>query len=250
VGLFRGIWAPFRGALFVARHKLWWHVLLPFIINLVLAVGAGLFAADLVQSQLEYEGFWQWIAVIVVALLLFIFGQPVIAAPFVDILTEKVEVIVTGKTESMSLVKSIFLALWHGLLKSGLYAVGLLVTAVLFMTTGVGGLFGTVLTALFLAYDGFDYPLARRISGFRRKWRYLLLENPGQTLGYATGASVMFMVPFAALIAPPFAAVGATLAFLDAEAVRARKSGWNEAKRPGERTVDGHPGENQEIEGA
>ena len=79
------------------------------------------------------------------------------------------------------------------------------------------------LGALFLAYDGFDYPLARRGTwDFGAKWAYLA-RHPGLTLGYGLGATLLYLVPLAFVVAPPFAAVGATLAFLDDETARARR---------------------------
>ena len=78
-------------------------------------------------------------------------------------------------------------------------------------------LVGVGLGALFMAYDGFDYPLARRGLGFGAKWAYLA-RHPGLTLGYGLGATLLYLVPFAFVVAPPFAAAGATLAFLDDEA--------------------------------
>ena len=106
-------------------------------------------------------------------------------------------------------------AIWHGALKLLLYGIGLSITLVLSFTI-VGAALGLCLTALFLAYDGFDYPLDRRQPGFWAKWRYLV-RHPGQTVGYSAGTMAMYMVPLAALVAPSFAAVGATLAYLDAE---------------------------------
>ena len=82
---------------------------------------------------------------------------------------------------------------------------------------GVGSLVGVGLGAIFLAYDGFDYPLARRNATFGGKWAYLA-KNPGLALGYGLGTYVLYLVPLAFLVAPPFAATGATLAYLETEA--------------------------------
>jgi uncharacterized protein involved in cysteine biosynthesis len=81
----------------------------------------------------------------------------------------------------------------------------------------VGVPVGLGLGALFLAYDGFDYPLARRGLGFGAKWGYLA-RHPGMTLGYGIGATLLYLLPLAFVVAPPCAAAGATLAFLDDEA--------------------------------
>jgi uncharacterized protein involved in cysteine biosynthesis len=78
----------------------------------------------------------------------------------------------------------------------------------------VGGGLGLALYAIFLAFDGFDYPLSRRGISFGGKWRYLA-RHPAQTLGYCAGASALYLVPLAAIVAPSFAAVGATLVYLE-----------------------------------
>jgi uncharacterized protein involved in cysteine biosynthesis len=82
--------------------------------------------------------------------------------------------------------------------------------------TGAGGALGVGLGALCLAYDGFDFPLARRAVSFRGKWRYLALHR-GQTLGYCVAASLLYLIPFAIFFAPACLAAGATLVFLESE---------------------------------
>jgi uncharacterized protein involved in cysteine biosynthesis len=105
----------------------------------------------------------------------------------------------------------------HGLLKLVLYGIALVVglglTAV---TGGLGSLIGIALGGLSLAYDGFDYPLARRGASFGAKWAFLA-RHPGLTLGYGIGATVLYLIPFAVFVASPFAAAGATLAYIDTE---------------------------------
>jgi uncharacterized protein involved in cysteine biosynthesis len=114
-------------------------------------------------------------------------------------------------------------SLAHGLLKLILYAFALLVGTLLSLATaGVGSIVGVGLAALFLAYDGFDFPLARRSFGFWAKWRYLAL-HPAQTIGYGLGATIFYLVPLALIVAPPFTAVGATLVFLETESRREKK---------------------------
>jgi len=124
---------------------------------------------------------------------------------------------VLGKAHTVPFLTSTGRALVHGLLKLVLYGIALVVglglTAV---TGGLGSLIGIALAALSLAYDGFDYPLARRGASFGAKWAFLA-RNPGLTIGYGVGATVLYLIPFAVFVASPFAAVGATLAYIDIE---------------------------------
>lgn len=215
MGLFRGLWAPFRGGAFIVRHRLWGYVLLPLVINVGVAIGSYRLATQLVARFFPHlEGLGGTAAGLLVAVLVFLALHPVINAPFIDLLTERAERIARGSAPSVGFVTSIARSLWHGLLKSALYALGLGVTVTLSVTTGAGAVAGAMLTGVFLAYDGFDYPLARRAVGFGGKWAYLC-RHPAQTIGYAAAALFCYSVPLALFVAPPIAAVGATLAYLD-----------------------------------
>lgn len=225
MGLIRGFLAPFRGALFVARHRLWGFIAFPLLLNLMLAwFGYRIFRERVVQWW-GMDGWGGWAAALGLALVLMFVCQPILSAPFVDALTERVEKIVTGAIPSVGFFRSVGRSILHGILAFALYALGFSVAFVLGTLTGLGGVFGLVLTGVFLAFDGFNYPLDRRGIGFVGKWGYLL-RNPGVTTGYATGTAFLYMVPLAILVAAPFAAAGATLAYLDAE-----KDTSNVAKR-------------------
>jgi CysZ protein len=159
-----------------------------------------------------------WIALVALSLvggaLIFILLQPILSAVFCDRLSEVVEKRVRGSVPAAPLLASIGHALLHGLLKLALYALAIVVGAALFVSTGVGSLVGVGLGVIFLAYDGFDYPLARRNASFGAKWAYLM-RHPFLAVGYGLGTYVLYLVPLAFVVAPPFAAVGATLAYLE-----------------------------------
>ena len=223
MGLSAGLSAPFRGIAFVARHRLWGYLAIPLLLNLALAATGAWFGVRLARGWLDgnhwltsaptLRGIVLFVLAALISLLVFILLQPVVGAPFIDLLSERCETIVRGHAPSAGIVRGVWQAMLHGLLKLALYLFGLVVALVLGALTGVGGLIGTALYGVFLAYDGFDYPLARRGVSFGGKWRYLL-SHPGQTLGYCFGAGLLYLVPLAALVAPAFAAVGATLAYL------------------------------------
>jgi CysZ protein len=224
VGLFRGFLAPFRGAIYVARERMWKHLVVPVLLNL--ALGVGTLVAALRYWRQEFAQFLAtspvigWIIVVglsgLAGAVLFILLQPLLNAIFSDRLAEHVEKRVRGSAPSMPLLPSIGKAIVHGMLKLVFYALALAAGFALTALTGVGSLVGVGLGAIFLAYDGFDYPLARRGASFGAKWAYLA-KSPGLALGFGLGSYVLYLVPFAFLVAPPFAAVGATLAYLEAD---------------------------------
>jgi CysZ protein len=227
VGLLRGFFAPFRGGLFVARHRLWAYLVLPLLLDLALGAGA-LFAAGrywraeaFVAEQLVKAPVVGWLILVVLTLVsgaaLFVVAQPVVSAVFADRLSERIERQVRGAAPSPKLLASAGQALVHGVLKLVLYGLAMLSGFVLSLwTAGIGALAGVLLSAVFLAYDGFDYPLSRRGVGFGGKWAYLA-RHPLQTMAFGLGATMLYLVPLALFVAPPFIAAGATLAFLESE---------------------------------
>jgi len=238
VGLFRGFVAPFRGGVFIARRRLWAYLVAPVLLDMALGVGT-LFAAarywraeGFVGEQLAKAPAVGWLILAVLTLVsgvvLFVVAQPIVSAAFSDRLSDRVEREVQGQAPSPKLLASVGRALAHGLLKLVLYGMAMLVGFVLSLwTAGIGALAGIMLSAIFLAYDGFDYPLSRRGVTFGGKWAYLAV-HPAQTLGFGLGATLLYLIPFALFVAPPFGAAGATLAFLDGEAPK--KATTNEPK--------------------
>ena len=230
-GLINGFLAPFRGGLYMARRRLWRFLVVPLVLNLALAVGA-LWAASTYWRQelaehLTSSPVLGWLFLVVTTALggvvLFVALQPVLGAIFNDRLSEKVEVLERGNVPKAPFFASTGKAVVHGLLKLLLYAVALVVGLGLTAVVGIGVPVGVGLGALFLAYDGFDYPLSRRGLGFGAKWAYLA-RHPALTIGYGIGTTLLYLVPFAFVVAPPCAAAGATLAFLDDEARKAKRA--------------------------
>jgi uncharacterized protein involved in cysteine biosynthesis len=225
VGFFRGFLAPFRGAVYIGQQRLWHYLVAPILLNLALG-GATLWAAarytreelgHLMATSPVVGGIILFVLTVLGGVVLFILLQPLMNAIFCDRLSEAVEKRVRGSAPAAPFFASTGRALVHGLLKLMLYAVALVIGMVLTAATGVGSLVGVALGAIFLAYDGFDYPLARRSRGFAQKWGYLV-RSPGQTIGFGLGATVLYLIPLAMFVAPAFTSVGATLAYLDTEA--------------------------------
>lgn len=243
MGFVRGFVAPFRGAMYVTRERMWHFVLLPLLVNLTLAVGAAFLAGHFWQKELADRAFGSpvlgtLLLVVMTALgtiILFLILQPLLGAIFNDLLAERVERRVAGELAKVPLFASLGRALAHGLLKLILYGLALVIGLALgAVTAGIGSLVGLGLGAIFLAYDGFDFPLSRRGATFGAKWRYLAL-HPAQTIGYGLGATVFYLIPLALVIAPPFTAVGATLVFLETEG---RSRGHENRKHKGKAQVD------------
>jgi CysZ protein len=226
VGFVRGFLAPFRGGAYVASHGLWRYLVVPVLLDIALSVTAFVLSLRYWRAEpwmadlLDKSPPLGWIALVIFsglgAVVLFLVVQPLLNAVFVDRLSERVERERSGAAPAAPFLASTGRAIVHGLLKLILYALALAVGLTLTALTGIGSLVGLAFAGLFLAYDGFDYPLSRRGAGFGAKWGYLL-RHPGLTIGYGAGATLLYLIPFAIFVAPPFAAVGATLAFLETD---------------------------------
>jgi len=165
--------------------------------------------------------------------IIFIVAQPLLLAVFADRLSERVERSVRGTAPSAPFLASTGRALLHGGLKLVSYAGALTVAAVLtIFSAGIGSLIGVGLGAIFLAYDGFDYPLSRRGATFGKKWAYLA-RHPAQTLGFGLGATILYLIPLAIFVAPPFVAAGATLVFLEVDGGAKAGKGGNKGDSDG-----------------
>lgn len=243
MGLFRGFAAPFRGAVYVMRARLWPFVLFPLLLNIALAAGAAYLAGHYWQKELAGHPAGSpvlgTLLLVVITMLgtvvLFLITQPLLGAVFNDVLSERVERRISGEVPKVPFLSSVGRALVHGLLKLILYGLALVLGLALgAVTAGVGTAVGLLLGAVFLAYDGFDFPLSRRGSSFGAKWRYLAL-HPAQTIGYGLGATVFYLIPLALIVAPPFTAAGATLVFLETEQ---RKRGRENEKNKGKAEID------------
>jgi len=230
VGFFRGLVAPFRGAAYVLRNGYTRYLVLPLIIDAILATATMFAAYHYCKAELgEWLTHWPWLGGLLlvvttglVGVVLFLIAQPLLLAAFADTLSERVERDVLGTAETVPFVSSVGKSIVHGLLKAVFYGLALAISAVVFAVTGGPGvLVGLALGGLSMAYDGFDYPLARRNASFGAKWAYLA-RNPGLTIGYGIGTWVFYLIPFVVFVAPPVVAAGATLAFIDTERRRGR----------------------------
>jgi CysZ protein len=238
VGLVRGFLAPFRGGAFIARHRLWHYLVLPVLLDVALGVTAMVLASrywraeGFVGEQLIKAPAVGWLILVVLTIVsgvvLFLVAQPLLSAVFSDRLSDRVERQIRGEAPSAPLLASAGRAIAHGLLKLVLYALAMLAAFVLSVwTAGIGAIVGLALAGLFIAYDGFDYPLSRRGASFGEKWRYLV-THPAQTIGFGAGATLLYLVPLALFVAPTFVAAGATMVFVESE-------GEANVKRPGKR---------------
>lgn len=233
-----GLIAPLKALGFVISHpRLWWLTLTPFLINL------GLFVLffwltytrfdQWVRSILPVGEGWWWqmllyfLIVLVVLLLLIVqvylftvIGR-IIAAPFLELLTRKVESLAGPLVDPPAEI-SFLQSIWRVMIQESkrvLIYIGVMIPLLaLNLIPGLGNLLYTALawlvTSFFLASEFLDYPLERRGYSLNSKLRYT--RSLGLTgISFGTSVFILGVLPILNLALLPLAAVGGTLLFLE-----------------------------------
>jgi len=247
--LFRGFGYPLEALGFINSNKLWGLTTFAIIVNVVLFVGllaVGFYWAGplfgridfWLQTLFEWE-WWQavaaflswlfwivWILAAVVAgsFILLLLGQAV-ASPFLDMLSEKVEVIVLGAEPAPfgvgRTLKAIAIAISDLIWSIGYMCAFAVPVWIVGVITGVGTAVAAVLSfafnALILGQEFFGLSLARQLVPFRKRWS-VMWRNKWLALGFGSAVTLLLIVPLINLVLLPLAAVGGTLMYCDLKA--------------------------------
>lgn len=161
--------------------------------------------------------------------LLFFSIQALLAAPFNDILSERVEELAFGRAAAPfslgRLGRGLVRSMTHELGKQGVY---LTIIGFLFLLKLVIPLLGVLLfvvggfllSALFFCYEYMDLCMERRDWAFGDKWRFLR-RHQALALGFGGTLALLMMVPVLGALALPMAAVGGTRLFCELERAEA-----------------------------
>ncbi len=243
---FRGFKYLFRGlkAVFSYRRDLWLWALIPVVLSTMLYVIMFLVMIfkldDFIQlflPSVDESVFWKaimvvlWIvvmaAVVVAGYFLFIPIMNVIACPFNEILSEKVEVLLLHKEAPPFIfkifVQEIAIAVFQEIIKLLIYAVFMLPLLVLnFLIPVVGPvlfiLIGGFITSIYLSYDQLDrcfsrhtMPIGKRLGFMKRYfWR---------VLGLGTAGVLLLLIPGAVFVVLPGSVAGGAMLFLESDEV-------------------------------
>jgi CysZ protein len=204
-------------------------VALPLLVNvlifsLLLWIGVGQFEA-LVNHYLPAESWLGWLRWLlwplfaVTFLLLLLFGFTLVAnllaAPFKDLLAERVEIQLTGEkpAQRLELLQSVAPALRSELLKIVFFASRGAPVLLLFVIPGIN-LVAPFAWALFTAWmqaqEYAEYPLGNHQIFFRQQ-RRLLKKQRYIALGFGGGVMLLLMLPLVNLLLMPAAVSGATI---------------------------------------
>lgn len=261
VNFSRGFFAPFRSVRILRGHpRLVQYILIPFLINTIVFsatvyLGLDLFGSTVVEYIPQGEA-WYWsvlywllwvVAVLLTAVLVFfsftVIGN-LLASPFNDLLSERTEEVLSGKTndEEFSVGRFFQDALQTILMeakKMWVFVAVMILILPLNLLPGIGNSIYTVLavslTLFFLCFEYLGFVLVRKRQFFREQKNYIFARK-FLMLGFSTGVMALLAIPFFQLFCIPLAVIGATRLWCEEEGLIRIDDGAVEVV-PGERSV-------------
>ncbi len=219
---------------YISKHGLWKYCILPAIVSLICAYFIfGFFSeqSSVINDWLVHKYPWEWgsdtvasigsglskFIAFVSSLLLFKYLVLIISSPFMSLLSEKVEEIEFGESETQWSVSSLITDLIRGfrisirnLFKELLYVILLLIFG-LFQPIGMISVPLTFLVqAYFAGFGNIDFLLERHLS-LRESTRFVK-QHKAYAAGLGTGFLLLSMTGIGLLVAAPLATVAATRA--------------------------------------
>lgn len=248
-----GLYFPLLGATFLRQHRsLWKWALLPALINIIiLAIACTIMisaypmlyelATTLIptdQSERWYAWLWvgplwllPWlisalifVATLAVLIFTFFLVGTVIAAPFLDILTQRVEDITTGKPAADQLtwrlvIQSFSVSIIAELKRLGFFVIvhtTLFILGLVAFLSPLTALMATFFTILFLPLQYAGYAMDHRLMTFQQR-RKLLWQQRWLMLGFGTAAFLTLLIPLVNFVCLPILVIGGTLLMLETE---------------------------------
>ena len=231
-----GFFLVFRGGrLLMNNPRLLKYIIIPFLINLAvftLTIFLGLrFFQDVVSQLLPQGDAWYWailyyavwtIAVLITLVLIFFSFTVVgnlIASPFNELLSERTEDLLLGKSTDEPFALGAFLrdmgrAWLVELRKMAFFVLAMLGLLLLNLLPVIGtllyGVLSVLLTLFFLGWEYLGFVQERKRASFGEQRRYLL-QRKWLVSGFSCGVLLLLAIPFLQLLCIPMAVVGATL---------------------------------------
>jgi CysZ protein len=219
---------PFRGVGYVlGRPALWKYFAAAFAINVVLFVILTILFINYRAALVDWitpDRFWRWAQVAiewiftaivaVLGLFLFTIVGNLLAAPFLDAMTER---ILTGLGETLppsrGPLQAFLRALRNQSIKLFFFGAIQLLLLLLWAIPVVGLLhppLSAILTILFLGFEYLDYPLDARQLPIPRRFEWMV-GHFGATFAYGLVLFPVFLIPFVGYACLPLAVAGASL---------------------------------------
>lgn len=207
-------------ALFAALGTLFFF-LFPHLLGLILPEGEAWYLTVL-RGILWVVGSAM---VLLLFLLTFTTVGAIIAGPFNELLSERVEQMQGGSLPQepggiWQQARKSARSAWESIKHVGIYLSGFAILLLWNLLPGIGALMYTILatlwTLLFLALEFGDYYFARHWVLFRTRWRKLW-GHLWASLGFGAGCALLLMIPLLNLFLMPGAVAGGTLLWMELE---------------------------------
>ena len=229
-----GIQALARGTRLLNQPGVRIYVIIPLAINLLLFgaliwYGYSLFVPfvewmmSFVPGFLDFLEWFIWIFFGTLAALTVFFSftpiANIVAAPFNALMSEKIEIFLTGKAPSsnVSFAKMALDAIGSQLRKLVyilLWALGLFLISLIPVINLIAPVLWVIFGSWLLSLEYFDYPMGNHDLVFDEEKRQLR-ERRGIALGFGGGVMVLTSIPIINFVTMPVAVAGATLLWVE-----------------------------------
>jgi len=210
------------------------YAVVPLLINLVLFASLIWFGYEQFSPMVEYMMSWvpaifnflRWIIWIVIstftAIFVFFTFTPIaniVAAPFNALLSEKIEIRLTGKAISanssfMQMARDSFLSQIRKLVYIISWSAVLLLISLIPLVNFAAPFLWVIFGSWLLSLEYLDYPMGNHELNFTRQ-KQILAARKGLSLGFGSSVMVLTSIPLLNFIVMPVAVAGATVLWVE-----------------------------------
>ena len=210
------------------------YAVIPLLINTVLFASLIWFGYERFSPLVDYMmsgipaifNFLRWIIWIIIstftAIFIFFTFTPIaniVAAPFNALLSEKIEIRLTGKTigvnsSFMKMARDSFLSQIRKLVYIIFWSAVLLLISLIPLVNFAAPFLWVIFGSWLLSLEYLDYPMGNHELNFTRQ-RQILAERKGLSLGFGSSVMVLTSIPLLNFIVMPVAVAGATVLWVE-----------------------------------
>jgi len=210
------------------------YAVVPLLINLVLFASLIWFGYEQFSPLVDYMMSWvpaifnflRWIIWIIIstftAIFIFFTFTPIaniVAAPFNALLSEKIEIRLTGKTigansSFMKMARDSFLSQIRKLVYIISWSAVLLLISLIPLVNFAAPFLWVIFGSWLLSLEYLDYPMGNHELNFTRQ-RQILAARKGLSLGFGSSVMVLTSIPLLNFIVMPVAVAGATVLWVE-----------------------------------
>jgi len=210
------------------------YAVMPLLINLVLFASLIWFGYEQFSPLVDYMMSWvpaifnflRWIIWIVIstftAIFVFFTFTPIaniVAAPFNALLSEKIEIKLTGKAISanssfMQMARDSFLSQIRKLVYIISWSAVLLLISLIPLVNFAAPFLWVIFGSWLLSLEYLDYPMGNHQLNFTRQ-KQILAARKGLSLGFGSSVMVLTSIPLLNFIVMPVAVAGATVLWVE-----------------------------------